>query len=81
MENVLETPESYYRKAEKRSRPYGKGRHFHVHAEASRRSTEISFYYGVGECRRIHLVSFNEWWEILPQETRKNVRRSQKRVW
>lgn len=27
----------------------------------------------------IHVVSFNEWWESLPQETRKNVRRSQKR--
>src|SRR5208282_5919852 len=27
----------------------------------------------------VHLVSFKEWWESLPQETRKNVRRSQKR--
>lgn len=27
----------------------------------------------------IPLVSFKEWWERLPQETRKNVRRSQKR--
>lgn len=27
----------------------------------------------------IHLMSFNAWWESLPQETRKNVRRSQKR--
>ena len=27
----------------------------------------------------IHLTSFKEWWEELPQETRKNVRRSQKR--
>ncbi len=27
----------------------------------------------------IHLVSFKEWWEGLPQETRKNVRRSQRR--
>jgi hypothetical protein len=27
----------------------------------------------------IHLTSFKEWWENLPQETRKNVRRSQKR--
>ena len=27
----------------------------------------------------IHLVTFKEWWEGLPQETRKNVRRSQKR--
>jgi ribosomal protein S18 acetylase RimI-like enzyme len=27
----------------------------------------------------IHLVSFKEWWDSLPQETRKNVRRSQKR--
>ena len=27
----------------------------------------------------IYLVSFKEWWESLPQETRKNVRRSQKR--
>lgn len=26
-----------------------------------------------------HFQSFNEWWERLPQETRKNVRRSQKR--
>ncbi len=27
----------------------------------------------------IHLVTFKQWWESLPQETRKNVRRSQKR--
>jgi len=27
----------------------------------------------------VHLTSFKEWWEGLPQETRKNVRRSQKR--
>ena len=27
----------------------------------------------------IHLVSFKDWWESLPQESRKNVRRSQKR--
>src|SRR5260370_7347913 len=27
----------------------------------------------------IHLASFPDWWEKLPQETRKNVRRSQKR--
>jgi hypothetical protein len=27
----------------------------------------------------IHLTSFKNWWEELPQETRKNVRRSQKR--
>jgi hypothetical protein len=27
----------------------------------------------------VHLVTFKEWWESLPQETRKNVRRSQKR--
>jgi hypothetical protein len=27
----------------------------------------------------VHLTSYNEWWEKLPQETRKNVRRSQKR--
>ena len=27
----------------------------------------------------VHLISFKGWWEKLPQETRKNVRRSQKR--
>jgi len=27
----------------------------------------------------IHLTSFKEWWESVPQETRKNVRRSQRR--
>jgi hypothetical protein len=27
----------------------------------------------------IHVVSFNKWWQGLPQETRKNVRRSQRR--
>jgi hypothetical protein len=27
----------------------------------------------------VHLTSFKEWWEGLPQETRKNVRRAQKR--
>src|SRR5437016_1799056 len=27
----------------------------------------------------IHLSSFKQWWEALPQETRKNVRRSQRR--
>lgn len=27
----------------------------------------------------VHITSFKEWWDELPQETRKNVRRSQKR--
>jgi hypothetical protein len=27
----------------------------------------------------VHLISFKAWWESLPQETRKNVRRSQRR--
>jgi hypothetical protein len=27
----------------------------------------------------VHVTSFKDWWESLPQETRKNVRRSQKR--
>src|SRR5579859_2532834 len=27
----------------------------------------------------VHLTSFQDWWQSLPQETRKNVRRSQKR--
>lgn len=27
----------------------------------------------------VHVTNFKEWWESLPQETRKNVRRSQKR--
>ena len=27
----------------------------------------------------IHVTSFKDWWEKLPQESRKNVRRSQKR--
>lgn len=27
----------------------------------------------------VHITSFNDWWESLPQETRKNVRRSKKR--
>ncbi len=27
----------------------------------------------------VHITSFKEWWDKLPQETRKNVRRSQKR--
>lgn len=27
----------------------------------------------------IHMLQFDEWWESLPQETRKNVRRAQKR--
>src|SRR6267143_757701 len=28
----------------------------------------------------LHITSFKEWWERLPQESRKNVRRSQKRA-
>ena len=32
-----------------------------------------------GSMAAIHLTSFKDWWEGLPQETRKNVRRSQRR--
>ena len=38
-----------------------------------------SFSYDLESIAAIHLTSFKEWWEGLPQESRKNVRRSQKR--
>ena len=40
---------------------------------------KYSFSYDLESIAAIHLTSFKEWWERLPQESRKNVRRSQKR--
>ena len=44
-------------------------------------STELKYPYPFEResVATIHLTSFNQWWESLPQETRKNVRRSAKR--
>jgi len=38
-----------------------------------------SYPFEVESIAAVHLTSFKEWWEGLPQESRKNVRRSQKR--
>jgi hypothetical protein len=39
----------------------------------------LNFYYEWDNLAAIRIASYNEWWERLPQETRKNVRRAAKR--
>jgi hypothetical protein len=43
------------------------------------RPAEYDYYQEPDSIAAIRLRSFNEWWEGLPQETRKNVRRAEKR--
>ena len=40
---------------------------------------KYSYYMEWESVAAIHLVTYKQWWEGLPQETRKNVRRAQKR--
>jgi len=43
------------------------------------RAPEFDYYQEPDSIAAIRLTSFKEWWEGLPQETRKNVRRAEKR--
>jgi hypothetical protein len=45
----------------------------------SYRDPKYDYYTEWDSIAAIHLTNFKDWWEELPQETRKNVRRSQKR--
>jgi hypothetical protein len=79
MENELENPEEYIEKLRADKNRALKADIFTFTQKLP--ATRPKYPYPVeGESiAAIHLASFKEWWESLPQETRKNVRRAQKR--
>jgi hypothetical protein len=79
MENELENPELYIKKLKE---DRGRALKADIFAFTQKLpATRPKYHYPVEweSIAAIHLVSFKEWWESLPQVTRKNVRRSQKR--
>ena len=79
MENELETPELYIEKLKSDQGRTVKADIFTFTQKLPADRPKYPFTMEWESVAAIHLVSFNEWWESLPQETRKNVRRSQKR--
>jgi hypothetical protein len=79
MENELETPELYIEKLKSDQGRTVKADIFTFTQKPPADRPKYPFTMEWESVAAIHLVSFNEWWESLPQETRKNVRRSQKR--
>ena len=54
-------------------------RYFHFRAENTCDVPQVQLAVEWDSIAAVHITTFKEWWENLPQETRKNVRRSQKR--
>ncbi len=79
MENELENPEQYIEKLKHGGNRVLKADIFTFTQKIPATSPKYPYPMEWESVAAIHLVSFKEWWEGLPQETRKNVRRSQKR--
>jgi hypothetical protein len=79
LETELEDPEGCVKKL-KEQRPHGLRADIFTFTQKPP-TTVAKYEYPVewDSVAAIRLTSFKEWWESLPQETRKNVRRSQKR--
>lgn len=75
----LESPELYIRKLKGSARGVLKADIFTFTQKLPAASPKYVYPLEWESVAAIHLVSFKDWWESLPQETRKNVRRSQKR--
>lgn len=79
LETELEDPQGCIEKLKERE---SRGLHANIFTFSQKPSSTTPKYSYMMEqesIAAIHLVSFKDWWEKLPQETRKNVRRSQKR--
>lgn len=79
MENELENPELYIKKLIDDGNRVLKADIFTFTQKIPATRPKYPYPMEWESVAAIHLVSFKEWWESLPQETRKNVRRSQKR--
>lgn len=79
METELETPEVYIKKLQGDERNVLRADIFTFTQKLPATLPKYPYPIEWESVAAIHLSSFKEWWEGLPQETRKNVRRSQKR--
>ena len=79
MENELENPELYMEKLKSGTNDALKADIFTFTQKLPATSPKYPYPVEWESVAAIDLVSFKQWWEGLPQETRKNVRRSQKR--
>ena len=79
METELEAPESYIKELREGGNRFIKADIFTFTQKLPATQPKHSYPMEWESVAAIHLTSFNQWWESLPQETRKNVRRSQKR--
>ena len=79
MENELKNPETYIEKLTSDAKCTLKADIFTFTQKLPGTRPKYSYPMEWESVAAIHVVSFKQWWESLPQETRKNVRRSQKR--
>jgi Acetyltransferase (GNAT) domain len=79
MENELSSPESYIDKLKDDGNQLLKADIFTFTQKLPATQPKYQYPMEWESVAAIRLVNFKEWWESLPQETRKNVRRSSKR--
>jgi hypothetical protein len=79
MEHALETPELYIEALKSDGKDLLKADIYTFTQKLPETRPKYSYPFEWESIAAIRLTSFKEWWEALPQETRKNVRRSQKR--
>src|SRR5215470_13519138 len=79
MESELECPEVYIKKLKGDAKGPLKADIFTFTQKLPVIQSKYSYPVEWESVAAIHLTSFTRWWEELPQETRKNVRRSCKR--
>jgi hypothetical protein len=78
-EKELENPEQYLNKLEEGGNRLLRADIFTFTQKIPSSQPKYSYPMEWESVAVIHIASFKDWWESLPQETRKNVRRSQKR--
>ena len=79
LESELEDPEQYVKKLKDSGSHPVKADIFAFTQKLPATRPKYSYHVEWESVAAVHLTSFKEWWEGLSRETRKNVRRSQKR--
>lgn len=79
MENELEDPKLYIQELKADKNRVLKADLFAFSQKIPDTQPKYSYRMEWESVAAVHLISLKDWWESLPQETRKNVRRSQKR--
>jgi hypothetical protein len=79
LETEVEDPELCVRKLKEQQSPLLRADIFTFTQKLPATSPEYSYPMEWHSIAAVHVTTFKEWWDNLPQETRKNVRRSQKR--